>query len=163
MFFISQFSHSILIKFSHLLINSLTLLINYTEENLMVTCIVPKANQICDICDIWSNIGPKPRFFIEMVTYNSPIPQPQPHETFGPSYTSVHLNRHVLHTTYNETVLSCCWCIKSWYNIFRGYWHILRNHMSAARRLCHLSQCAQVCLCASFKISVEHKYHISCF
>ena len=31
--------------------------------------------------------------------------------------------------------------------------------MNAARRFFHLSQCAQVhvCLCASFKISVEHK------
>ena len=49
-----------------------------------------------------------------------PIPQPQPHEAFGPCYTFVHHNRHVLHTTYNETVLSCCWCITTWYNIFRG-------------------------------------------
>ena len=34
------------IKYSHLLINSLTLLISYTEGKVMGRCIVPKANQI---------------------------------------------------------------------------------------------------------------------
>ena len=53
MFFISQYSHSIFIKYSHLLINTLSLLISYTEGHLMVTCIVHKANQIRDILYAW--------------------------------------------------------------------------------------------------------------
>ena len=53
MFFICQYSHSIFIKYSHLLISSLTLLIGYTERHLMVTCVVSKANQIRDILFAW--------------------------------------------------------------------------------------------------------------
>ena len=46
MVFISQFSHTIFIKFSHVLINSLTLLISC----LWTTQKETKANQICGIC-----------------------------------------------------------------------------------------------------------------
>ena len=115
MFFISQYSHSIFIKYSHLLINSLTLLISYTEGNLIVTCFVTKTNQIRDISFSWClfcNSGYEPYG-------RSPI------LTVGPN---IRLNSILVHCVWRwpaieATLAQCLLFVLKW-------WHIIGQSLS---------------------------------